>query len=1238
MKIATMNTFILSIIDSIREQCFISTFKDNRYAKNFEPSINQEPISHKKFDNTNQHDSIKSAQSELLRWPDFIGLGVAKSGTTWVHSMLNQHKSICFPRANRNNPFCYGTSEQIRLQKEESFDFKEVQFWNPFYYPFHRKKKFYQEYKKLFSHVKDGQSVGEIANNYLLFLLLEQEIMSEFYSNMPDVKLFICLRNPVDRYISHHFFQWDMMNIVKDLGITNGYAEGGFPPLKDDIKNIIAWLDADKPISSNMPLYIRAFVMGLYPLGIKNILSKYDTKQLHIIFFDDIKEKPASVLKELCLFLEIDPDFEFKEIEKPVNVTKTLKPDVVEEKQLLYELYKPSIVELSNLLDKDLSHWLLDHNLNLSTKKDKSIGEISHSFVKQINTISIPELYIKATHFYNVNNFDEAEQICNKILDSVPHGDTYNLLAHIADSKGEYEKSIELMQKAIELYKTSSRYHNNLGNLFFNQGRLSEAADAFRKAIKFKPNYFEALFNLGLASTNIGNYEEALDAFKKVIKIRPDYSDACTNIGNIYMVYKKESDAIEMYRRALKSKPNDPIASINLAIALKSLDKTDEAIEILEKSLKKFPNEPEILLNLGNIYHAKEEMDKAIKFFEALVAINPNHEKGLYNLGTTFMNMGQYAKSISYLERVLKLSPNDLHGLNNMGLVHFNIGDFKNALNFFEKAIELYPNFPKTYNNIALVYKRLEQKTNAMENFQYAIDRDPEFAEAYHNLAEMQRESSMLEDASINAKKAIELQPDLTPANTHYSYVLKWLCEWEEYDRLKVHIDKLVREEIDKGQSPGESPFMNIIREDDPSYNLKVANFFAHNFTETAKNLNIKFAFDERLKEAKNSKTRKITIGYLSSNFRNHPMAHLLCDLFKSHNREQFQVNCYSIGHDDKSEYRKRFMQDADVFRDIRYVGYAESAQLIFDDGVDILIDLMGYTHGSRLEISALRPAPIQVRYMGMPGTTGGNLFDYIIVDEIVLPRDQQIHYAEKFIYMPYTYQINDRSKKISDEPVTRDMFNLPEDSFIFCSFNTSYKIDPIIFEAWMEILHKTENSVLWLMPDNERAGENMLKVAKEKHGISPDRIIYTKSIPIPEHLARIGLADLALDTRAVGGAATTSDALWGGVPVITLLGSRFVSRMSASILSAIGLDELITDNIEQYKELAIHFAKNRDSLKELKLKLRQNIETMPLFDTEGFTRHLERGFRRIWDIYVAGEKPQIVDLKEDIRSSYDNS
>lgn len=836
----------------------------------------------------------------------------------------------------------------------------------------------------------------------------------------------------------------------------------------------------------------------------------------------------------------------------------------------------------------------------------------------------------EAAKHYNTGDFDEAEGICNEILNSAPHGDSYNLLAHIAARKGDYDRGIDLMHKALELNNTSPTYNNNMGNMLFEQKRFSEAAQFFKKTIQYKPDFAEAHFNLGLALVRDGKDEKALPHFEKTIQLRPDIFDAYTNIGNIYMDISKQKEAVKFYRKALKLKPFDMVISVNLSLALLATQEMEDAENTLLDALEYLPDSPELLFNLGNIYQNHNNGVKAIECYTKSLKNAPFDSKIHYNLGTTFMESKQYTDAIPFFEATLKLSPENTQALNNMGLVHLKIGDNQTALTYYEKAINLRDDFAEAHNNIGLVYKVLEQKDKAMQHFERAIEIDLQFGEAFHNLAEIQRESHMFDEAFENSSMAIKLEPDLTPAYTHHAYLLKWLCEWDEYNRIEKRLDLLVAGEIERGEEVKETPFMNLIRVDDPAYNRKVADHFAHKISEKAKNLNVSFSFENRQTEHKKRKNKKIVIGYISANFRYHPLAHLLANLFRHHNKNEFQINCYSMGPDDGTEYRQRFEADSDIFRDIRSLNHAESAQQIFDDKVDILIDLMGYTQGNRLEVTALRPSPIQVRYMGMPGTTGGSIFDYIIVDEIVLPKDQQKHYAEKFIYMPYTYQVNDKSKKISDEPVTRKMFNLPEDSFIFCSFNTSYKTDPVIFSAWMDILRQTENSVLWLMPDIERAGYNMHKVAKQ-HGVEPERLIYTSNIPLEQHLARIGLADLALDTLTVGGAATTSDALWGGVPVITLLGNRFISRMSASILSAIGLDELITINLDDYKKLAIKFAQDRESLKQLKAKLKANIQTMPLFDTHGFTRHLERGFKQIWDIYISGEKPQLIDLKVNI-------
>ena len=843
---------------------------------------------------------------------------------------------------------------------------------------------------------------------------------------------------------------------------------------------------------------------------------------------------------------------------------------------------------------------------------------------------------------YKKSDHETASALYQKALAELPdNADIMNLLSSVEHELGHHEKSVELITKAIEINPDSPMYRNNFGNILCSTGQFKDAINLFEKAIELNPEFIDAHYNLGFAAMNCGDLKKALKGFQKFIRANPDFCDARTNLGKVYMELGKPKKAFQHFKKALELNPSEMTTNVNFSIALDKSGKQEQAIALLEKALTFHPAHPEILYNLGNFYQKSEKTNEAIDCFKKALETTPNDLRILYNLGTTLMETGEYTKARPILQKVLNHSPNDPKTLNNMGLVHYHIGEYQKAIPFFENAITNRADFYKAYNNLGLAFKALGKIEKAITHFKKTTETGPNFAEGFHNLAEMQRESGDFDAATINCKRALELKPDLPKANTHYAYMLKWQCDWEEFDRVSKHMDKLIQKQLKlkNEDDVGETPFMNIIRVEDPAFNRTVADAFVKKTMKNVSHLNIRFSH-ERNPIAPNQNDskelgpkNKIIIGYLSANFKNHPMAHLLVDLFKYHNRNEFQINAYSLGPDDGSGYRKRFMAHADIFKDIRHCSYEKAATEIYDDGVDILVDLMGYTQGSRMEIAALHPAPIQVRYMGMAGTTGGNLFDYIIVDEIVTPRDQQKNYAETFIYMPHTYQINDRNKVISQTPVTRKKFGLPDNSFVFCSFNQSYKIDPVIFHTWLDILKEVKNSVLWLMPGKNTGASTRLTSIADEYGVDPDRVIFTESIPLSDHLARLKLADLALDTRTVGGAATTSDALFAGVPVITLMGNRFASRMSASILSAIGLEELVTESLNDYRNLAIHLATDTAAFNKLHQKLNFNKEISPLFDTFGFTLNLEKAYKKIYRRYLDTSPPQLVDLKEDIKT-----
>jgi protein O-GlcNAc transferase len=350
--------------------------------------------------------------------------------------------------------------------------------------------------------------------------------------------------------------------------------------------------------------------------------------------------------------------------------------------------------------------------------------------------------------------------------------------------------------------------------------------------------------------------------------------------------------------------------------------------------------------------------------------------------------------------------------------------------------------------------------------------------------------------------------------------------------------------------------------------------------------------------------------------------------LFELHDRNRFIVHGYSHGKDDGSFYRQKIRQDCDKFSELDNLSHDEAAKCIYRDKVDILVDLMGHTRGNRLAICARRPSPIQVSYLGFLGTTGAEFIDYFITDKIVTPEDQSIYYTEKLVFLPDSYQINDHLQQISENQWLKQDCGLPPEGFVFCSFNQPYKIDPDMFDTWMRILRRIPQSVLWLLNQNFAATENLQRRAQAQ-GIQPSRLIFADALPLEDHLARLRLADLALDTRIYNGGATTSNALWAGVPVITLKGDHFVSRMSSSILSAVGLSELVTHNLKDYEALAVELAGRPDKLRAVRKKLARNRLTHPLFDTPRFVRNLENAYKMMWKIFAGGHPPQSIEVAE---------
>lgn len=649
---------------------------------------------------------------------------------------------------------------------------------------------------------------------------------------------------------------------------------------------------------------------------------------------------------------------------------------------------------------------------------------------------------------------------------------------------------------------------------------------------------------------------------------------------------------------------------------------------VCRKILEIHPNHSESLHLSGIIAHLTGRDETALHLIKKAIQNTSGISAYHNNLGEILRRQGKSAEAISSFQQALHLNPDDAKAHNNMGIAFKEQGRLDEAISSFQKALALKPDLAEALNNMGIAFKEKGEFDEAISCYQNALKLKPNLAEAYNNIGIAFKEKGDSDQAISSFYQSLRLKPDDAQACCNLFDQLQKTCAWQELGSLSVRLDDLTKKSLDAGTKTAESPFLNLTRCADPSLNFAVAKSWAFDIEQTVTEMNVILAPESTVHHSRNlfSHQQKITIGYLSNDFRNHVIAHQMLGLFDIHNREDFEIFCYSLAEDDGSHYRRQIEQDCDHFVDLSSLSHADAAKRISDDQIQILVDLMGYTSGSKSEICAFRPAPIQISYLGFLGTTGAAFFDYIITDKIVTPPDQADYYSENFVYMPHCFQVNNNAQPISDKAWEKSDFGLPDEGFVFCSFNNTYKLEPVIFDTWMNILRQTRDSVLWLLWENEAAERN-LKQEAEKRGVAPEQLVFAKALPLDEHLARIRLADLALDTRAYNGGATTSNALWAGIPVITMQGSHFVSRMSSSILEAIGLPELITRNSDAYMRLAVHLAHSPDKLGAIRIRLEKNRLTEPLFDTPGFVRNLENAYKEMRNIFLAGERPRQIEL-----------
>jgi protein O-GlcNAc transferase len=796
------------------------------------------------------------------------------------------------------------------------------------------------------------------------------------------------------------------------------------------------------------------------------------------------------------------------------------------------------------------------------------------------------DYFQKAFEYQRDGKFDEARKWFHKALEKSPnHPDARLHLGILEVDAGKPDVAIKMIQQAIALEGGRWEYYEILGNAFTIKRSLTKAIACYENAIRKAPGAASAYINLFKVLQTKGMSQKAEKILRRLLSVMPYCIDAYMLLGEMYVNRMQLEKAQAILEEAVRIKPESADCHFNLAVVCQRLQDHKKALFEYKKVLEIEPDLADAHNNLGLIYKSCQQYKKAIHHFRIAFEKAPLKWESYNNLGNVYLDLGELENALGYYRKALQIEPENKRVILNTGNVYLKMAEYKTAIGYYKKALLIDQNDASVHYHMGLAYQNIKEPEKAVASFGRAIRHNP---------------------GNIKAKCFLYHQ-------------LQHVCQWEKLDLLGKEIDAATQAAIVNGQTPAEVPFLNLMRKAEPQFNLSVARAHSKKISRKVAVYRPGFIFAGKRK-------RKITIGYLSNRFRNAASAHLTLSLYGCHDRNDFNINCYSYGIDDGSMYRKKIAEECDKFVDIKDIGHLDAAKRIFEDRVDILVDMKGFTRSNRLELCALRPAPVQVSYLGFTGTTGADFMDYIVTDELVTPEAEASCYTERFIYMPYSYMIQDCCKKISKTKPSRTEFGLPENGFVFCNFNLPYKIDKEIFDKWMKILRSVPDSVLWLLDGNQFYKKNLVAEA-EKRGIQGKRLIFTQLLPIDKHLARHQLADLLLDTATVNGHTTTSDALWAGVPVVTIKGNHFMSRVSASLLNAIDLPELITSTGDEYVYLAIRIASNRKEFKAIRDKLVRNRRIKPLFDTKRFVRGLEQGYRMIWDRYLSGEEPDNITI-----------
>ena len=807
----------------------------------------------------------------------------------------------------------------------------------------------------------------------------------------------------------------------------------------------------------------------------------------------------------------------------------------------------------------------------------------------------------------------------------------------------QIKAAIDVCDILLEEFPASSKLNHYLGQCFLKANDINSSMNAYQNVVELSPNWYLGFMMLGHLNLMKENENEAIKYFKKAIDLKPDDVEARLILVDLLLKHNAAKTAIDYLEEALNNNITFERYLYSLAKAYELVGNINGAIDFYERSFAVNSDDVGILNRIGKLHWENNNQQDALVVFERAIEIDPHHTLSNLNIAGVMLGLSDHLGAAQKCNGILERQPDCVQALLLMGQIHIKSQNFSEAEKNFEKASKISPSCfeaweglgaclyaigdtigavkkykiasqlnPNSFNCFfQLGFIRMDQRyySTALKCFKRAVKIRPNSFEALYNIGVIfQKMGGDYYKASLRYyDKALRLDPDDGCALSSKLHLCALTCNWDEIEKLRSKLPSI-------GTTNGViEPFALLALEDAPCRHKIRAERWCAAKLMPGKLPNFVMPLVKR---------NKIKIGYFSSDFHLHPVSLLISGILKNHSKSEFEIYAYSYGHVRDYQY-DQISKALNNFKDVSGLSEFEIASLARRDGIDIAIDLTGFTTSGRPQIFAHRAAPLQVSYLGYPGSMGSNFIDYIIVDENLVPSESQKYYSEKPIYLPSHYQAQDNTLFLGEAP-SKKQLGLPDDAFIFCAINNSYKITSVEFDIWMRLLHGVEASILWLYAPNEIAKENLIKQA-DNRGISHERLIFTQSVGFHEYKNQLTHADLYLDTFNYNAGATASNVLWAGVPLITKAGVGYTARMASSLLKSIELPELITSTSDEYERLALSLAKDPKKLAAIRLKLTLKRITSELFDMDKFTADLENSYRKIYQCYLEGKDPDVI-------------